>query len=303
MSVNPLIVCGTGRSGTTIFTKLIGCHSDVWAFKWESQLFSGIPGFGDLITSDFHPRLVERFPLRVKEHLFKRTVTGAKNYDAGLFEIISKEALDHALASLMEVLAAKGEKEAKIASCRIFADAIFLPPMLKKGAKIWCEKTPRNLLYAESIEKIYPQAKFINVVRDGRDVTSSALKMKFWPVARSIYFPETLEFGGEAIFDKMVNYWTTLIDIGLEQEKKIGPARWLNVRLEDITSDPEATFNNVLNFLEIEKSSGFYDEIRKHIRVKSGNAGRWRQDLTDEQVERFITVSRKNLLHFGYLLD
>lgn len=295
--VKPIFICGTGRSGTTIFTKLLGCHQNVWAFKWESQLFAGIPGLGDVVNSGYDPQMIEKFLERVRGHLFKRNVRGV---DYGLFAIISSQDLETALITFAQELLDGRSAEAKLLSCKHLSDAIFLPPAMREGAQVWCEKTPRNILFADVIAKIYPEAKFINVVRDGRDVISSILQKKFWPVSRSNRFPSTSLFAGEVDFDKVAGYWNALIDIGREQEKQIGASRWINVRLEDIISDREHTFKTVFEFIEIDNRPDIYEAMHKLIRMSSVNSGRWKQDLSSEQIDRVNAISAENLQHFGY---
>lgn len=294
-----VFICGTGRSGTSIFTKLLDCHPEVWAFKWESQIFSGVPGLGDLVLEGFDSALVGKFVERVKGHLFKRSVRGA--YDAGLFEIIDEPAL-LALLDVFErdLRVAKDESE-RVVACRRLSDSIFLPAARASSARVWGEKTPRNLLYADLIAKIYPDAKFIHVVRDGRDVVSSILEKKFWPVAKSKRYASTSNFFGDITFEKVADYWANLIDIGLEQEARIGPERWLNVRFEDFSSGVEDAFGHVYEFLGVPQSADVVAKMSKHVRQNSTNTERWRRDLSDEQIKRIMDVSEPNLRRFGYL--
>lgn len=321
-AIRPVFVCGTGRSGTTIFTRMLGCHPAVWAFKWESQVFSGAPGLADLVLSGSGGRLLDAFSENVSGHLFRRRVRD--HYEAGLFEIIDEAALGMHIGQLRAALSLPGgelagamgwlqgllrrrrtpspEREAVVLqACRAFADAIFLPPAIQAGAAIWCEKTPRNLLYADVIARLYPEALFIHVVRDGRDVVSSMLARSFWPVARSSRYPATAGFHGPVEFDRACGYWTTLVDIGLEHEEALGSGRWLNVRFEDFSTDVEGTFRKVWEFCGLSFSPAALEQMRQCVRPRSANTERWRRDLTDEQAQSLTAISEINLRRFAYL--
>jgi hypothetical protein len=295
---NPLFVCGTGRSGTTIFTRLLGKHPDIWAFRWESALFSGMPGLAELVLQDFAAAEVERFRKVVLGRLFKRNVRGA--YDAGLFEIIELPRLTKQVDRFCAAVLKSGPAEAKLQACAALGNAVFGPKARAKGASIWCEKTPRNLLYADVIALIYPRAKFINVVRDGRDVLSSMLERKFWPVAKSPRYPQTLGFTGPVEFDQAIGYWTTLLDIGRIHAAEIGPGRWLDVRFEDLSTDLEGTMTRVFEFVGVTPGEEVFDAMRKVFKPTEAKNERWRRDLSDEQAARLLDVCRANLLHFGY---
>lgn len=175
---------------------------------------------------------------------------------------------------LEQRLFAADTKNDKCAACAEFCNGIFLPSAQEQGASFWCEKTPRNLLYADNIAEIYPDARFIHVIRDGRDVVSSILEKQFWPVARSARYPKTRKFCGEQTFDKVVNYWSTLIDIGLEQEALIDPSHWLNVCLEEVVDDPESSFDRIFNFIGVDNSIEILDEIRRYLKPSSSNKDR-----------------------------
>lgn len=205
-------IMGTGRSGTSIFNKIVGQHKCIWSFRWESQIFSGVPALADLVDSKSSKRLVNDFSIRCREHLYKRNVGG--RYDAGLFELVDEAEFHTLLNKLCLDIENSGSNQDKRATaCREFADSLFFKCAKKEGKDIWCEKTPRNLLYADKIQLMYPDAKFINVIRDGREVISSILERKFWPVAKSTRFQETSFFGGEFTVENAVRYWVALMHI------------------------------------------------------------------------------------------
>ena len=46
-----------------------------------------------------------------------------------------------------------------------------------KNFKIWGDKTPQNTYFIKHIFPVYPSAKYVFIVRDGRDVVNSLVKM------------------------------------------------------------------------------------------------------------------------------
>ncbi len=49
----------------------------------------------------------------------------------------------------------------------------------KNGSARWGEKTPEYALGMQQIQRMWPDAKFIHVIRDGRDVALSLKKVNF----------------------------------------------------------------------------------------------------------------------------
>jgi hypothetical protein len=278
---------------------MLGMHPQIWAFRWESQIFTGIPGLVDLLESTDPAQDLARFRAAAVARMFKRNVRGS--YHAGLFEIISLPAWKKALDIFGKRFLLAKTREERAAACRSLSGSLFVPPTRQAGKTRWAEKTPRNLLFASEIAEIHPASLFINVVRDGRDVTASILEKKFWPVARSGHHPATSRYSGVPVFDTAADYWTSLMDIGREHEERLGPARWHNVRLEDILRDPRSTMSAVCAFLRLDDKSDALAQMVGEVRVEDSHENRWKTDLTPEQVEAVTRVSEGNLRRFGYV--
>jgi len=294
-----VFICGTGRSGTSIFNKVIGLHRDIWSFRWESQIFSGLPALCDLLDSKNQKQLVNKFSDRVSDHLYKRNVGG--RYDAGLFEIVSEEQLADAIGQLKKSLLLATSLEARAESCRRFSNSIFEVSAGNDGKKIWVEKTPRNLLYADEIKKIYPNAKFINLIRDGRDVVSSIMEKQFWPIAKSNRFGSTRSFGGDISFEKAVDYWVSLMDVTDIMRKSIGPESWLDIRLEDLGHSLEATLKETEHFLNVASDPEFLSKAQKLVRPKRADSNRFESDLTDSQMTYLMERQFDHLKKYKYV--
>jgi tetratricopeptide (TPR) repeat protein len=104
------------------------------------------------------------------------------------------------------------------------------------------ETTPHTLLHMETMASIFPRARFVHVVRDGRDVVGSLLQ-------RDWVDPST----GDKVWccqspKAAAEYWVHVVDAIREQGARI-PGRYLEVQYEDLIAHPEASMRMVLAFL------------------------------------------------------
>ena len=111
------------------------------------------------------------------------------------------------------------------------------------------ETTPHTLLHLETMARLYPRARFIHVVRDGRDVVSSLL-------GRDWIDPAT----GEKVWccqdpKTAAEYWVHVVD-AIRQQGARFPDRYLEVQYEDLIAHPEVVMRHVLAFLGERWESG-----------------------------------------------
>jgi hypothetical protein len=85
------------------------------------------------------------------------------------------------------------------------------------------------------LAKWFPEARFVHVIRDGRNVALSYLERPWGP--SSI---------GEAAL-----YWRSRVGRGRAAGKALGPERYLEVRYEDVVTDPEAEVRQICEFLSL----------------------------------------------------
>lgn len=289
---------GTGRSGTSLFNRIIGEHESIWSFRWETQIFSGLPALVELIDTKNPSFLCDRFAERCQSHLYKRNVGG--RYDAGLFEIIEKDQLGLQLDKLRDMIRISGSKSERINACIAFSDAIFSKAAVSQDKQVWCEKTPRNLLYADQIQQLYPDARFINVIRDGREVAASILEREFWPIAKSNRFTSTLTFGGEITLEKAVQYWVTLMDITEEMRERVGQGNWLDVRLEDLGSNLATTQMVFEDFLNVPHDQKFQDKASALVKPERTDKKRWKKSRSINEIYYMERRMEGVLNRYGY---
>jgi Sulfotransferase family len=168
-----------------------------------------------------------------------------------------------------------------------------------EGKRRWGDKTPAYIRHVDRLATIWPDARFVVLVRDGRDVALSVMGVPFgpnnaWAAARS---------------------WATAVQQGREAAARY-PGRVLEVRYEDLVSNPEREVQTICGFLALEYSqdmlaieqterskvvedqAGWFTNVWSGITTAA--VGKWRTELTPRQVEMFESVAGDELRALGY---
>jgi hypothetical protein len=111
------------------------------------------------------------------------------------------------------------------------------------------DKTPSHLLHVDLLASSFPTARFLHIVRDGRDVVPSILGMSFGPDR----------------FAEGVLFWQRRVEQGRAQGARHGAARYREIRYEQLVADPEAVLRTeVCPFLGLDWSD---EMLRYHERA------------------------------------
>lgn len=177
------------------------------------------------------------------------------------------------------------------------------------GKRRVTEKSPMNLLFFEDYAAMFPSARFVHVVRDGRDVAAS-LVARAWKDPRSGHV-----FDYCASAEAAARYWKGLARLGLAAERKLG-GRLLRIRYEDLAANGEATLRKLCALIEEPYADAM---LRFHERPQDlagmeceGAAalqeppsarfvGRYVRELDRAAIGRIESVAREELAAFGYL--
>jgi len=169
-------------------------------------------------------------------------------------------------------------------------------PLAASGKHRALEKTALNVLAFQDLAVLFPSAKFIHVLRDGRDVAASLLARQWRDPASGALFPHVTDPGAAAA------YWRGLTQIGLQAEQHINdPSRFMSLRYEALVTEPEATAKRLLAFLDEPFEQGVLDIHKRKLSltgletesaaalakpINTDQVGRWRRDLTKAQLDR-----------------
>jgi hypothetical protein len=161
----------------------------------------------------------------------------------------------------------------------------------KPEARYVAERTPWHVSHLPLIADVYPDAKVINIVRDGRDVARSLISMPWGP-------PGMAEAAEE---------WRTAVEDGCAGSRLLGE-RYRQVVYEDLLADPGTQTQAIFDWLDLDVSEEGWERIRieagSAFNVDPGSPGirgqKWRDELTDAELRTFERIAGDQLDLLGY---
>jgi len=188
----------------------------------------------------------------------------------------------------------------------------------RAGKPRWGEKTPRYILKMPLIQSALPEARFVHVIRDGRDVALSVLD-------RTVKDIDAAE---------VARRWRRKIDRARTDAPRLH--HYLEIRYEDLVTSPRAALERVCGFLELPFEQAMLDyharagerleEMRRELPESGGatrlsverrmrthhrttappdptRATRWREDMSETDREAFERGAGETLATLGYPLS
>lgn len=246
----PVFVGGSPRSGTHAMGRLVGSDPDYAWIRVEARIHCGRGGLTHLIQDKTS---MAEFLDRCDGGWWQRGERGTQ----GLLEIIEREAFDELLLTLVKDWDAN-----PIAAARDFVVGLFGGFALRTGASAWAEITGGNIREAPTLVQMFPEARFVHMIRDGRAVAASVL-------AR----PQMTDDPVEAI-----NRWARRIRSANPAMTELPAENVLLVPLDALAAhDREATFGRLVAFLGISEPESIADAFARDITAEAANVDGWRQ--------------------------
>jgi len=279
--LGPICIGACGSSGTNLFRRLLDSHSQIACGKELSvfdrpRLYSmELDELRAIYLADDFAILEEGvpFPLGFEDG---SSYIGLRPGNNGDFY--------HTVPDVMDLF----EETTTVAE---FLDQFLLRFAQRRGKAAWAEKTPNNIYCAEQFLDMYPKGRFIQVLRDGRDVcTSLNRRRNFSPSAA-------------------VSRWISAVEAGL---RIADHDRVYTVRYESLVYEPGATLKSVLAWLGLPFEPSMLrfaekKEVSKHgyaeQPIHSDSAFRWKREWPNLHPgpRKFLDLSlRKHLVATGY---
>ncbi|HEX4490211.1 MAG TPA: sulfotransferase [Acidimicrobiia bacterium] len=267
-------VVGCGRSGTTLMRALLDAHPQI-AVPFES----------------YFPVWFARDQARYER---------SSGFDVASFlddllahESFARWSLDpEAVRTHLSTTAPANYPDAIRACFALYASA--------HGKPRYADKTPLFVTHIPLLSSLFPEAVFVHLVRDGRDVALSRTEVAWG----------TGQFAQEAL------NWRDQVEQGRRDGRALGDVRYCEVKYETLLDDPEAVARRLCEFIAVDfdpamlryheqadavlESQPFPDEHQNLRRPPTKGLRSWRADLEPGRVALFDCLAGRTLSRFGY---
>jgi Sulfotransferase family len=276
--VNPyLFVVGCPRSGTTLLQRMLDNH----------------PRLAVANDSHFIPRVLKDVPIGVNPVLTPELVEQVRTYRRFYRLALPDDAVR------------KAARESR--TYREFVSALYSEYGRLRGKPLAGEKTPDYVRHLPRLHALFPWARFVHIIRDGRDAALSILE---W--ARGGKGASRFELWEEEPVAVCALWWRWLVTTGRRDGRALGPARYHEVRYEDLVADPEPTLRELASFLELPYAPEMVAFHEGKTRHDSGLSAKkawlpptpglrdWRTEMSSRDVELFEVLAGDLLFALGY---
>jgi len=159
---------------------------------------------------------------------------------------------------------------------------------------------------------IFPEARFIHIVRDGRAVANSLLQMPWWPGYRG---PENWAWGNltQLHLDEWEasnrSYtclaaiaWKVLMDSYERASQELPPERYLQLRYEDFLAAPRDVLQQIVSFIGLPWTAAFERHVRRQ-KIYASRSRAFERDLSPDQLAEMQSSLSETLLRYGYATE
>lgn len=260
-----IIIVGSGRSGTSYLQRTLRDTLDIGFFREPNYIipvYHQLHRFGDLEKEENLQKLVKRI---LSEKIFER-LSNKKDISNIYNELYSRITIPSYSGILYEIFNYIAEKQGKH----------------RLGYKY-----PGDIINIPLLAEIFPSARFVHILRDGRDVAISLLTQKWGPTnlySGSRYWAQRTTRGHEA--------GLSLLD------------RYIEIRFEDLILETEETVTILGEFLNRGHNLEQVDRLTEQINKTKNTSSvyNWKTKLTDNQIYMCESAAGPVLQECGYHL-
>lgn len=288
--MDKVFILGNPRSGTSLFRLMLNSHSLINATPECGFLHWWYKKYADWDLSCVNSNRLDQYLSDLESS--KRIEDWKMDYT------LLKE----------KIIQEKPENYAKLGELVY----IFYGEQKGKSAKIIADKNNYYVNHYEDLNEIWPDAKYILVVRDGRDVACSYLNIETL-VTNSPYKPKL-----STDIITIANEWSTNNQNIIDFSKSIPKSQFMAIRYEDFVTESDFFLTKVCSFLGLHfepemlnyfiKNAKEQDEPLSSLDWKKKtlekpdkeNIGKYKTELDKQKIDEFNMVAKAILQKFNY---
>jgi hypothetical protein len=176
-----------------------------------------------------------------------------------------------------------------------------------RGKELVGNKTVDHARNIATLHELWPEAKFVHLVRDGRDVCLSALS---WRRADSL--ASRFSTWSRDPVSTAALWWEWHVRLAREAGRPLGSTLYHEIRYESLVDQPAAECRSLCEFLQLpfqEEMLRFHEKRAvsgpgldaKHQWLPPTRGLRdWRKQMSQEEIERFEAAAGELLDELGY---
>jgi Sulfotransferase family len=279
--VNPYVfIVGASRSGTTLLRRMVDAHREI-AITRETHWIVDVLQAGDAVSPEapVTPELLSR--LLTEERFTRMGIDTAE-----LERLVSGDAPP---------------------SYTQFVTAAFDQHGATHGKRLVGDKVPGYVTELSTLHGLWPQARFVHMIRDGRDVCLSVLD---WQRAGR----EVTRFSAwrEDPVSVTALWWERRVRLGRDAGAALAPGLYQELRYESLVAAPAGECEALCAFLGVpfdERMLRFHEgrerndpnlSAKKAWRPVTAGLRDWRTEMSEEDLERFEAAAGELLDELGY---
>lgn len=281
--MNPYVfIVGCARSGTTLLRRMVDAHPEIAILRAESHW---IPGY-----------YAERVGMTPDGTVTPRLVSALLEHPKFVKLRIDRAELESLLGN------------GRSLSYSAFVTALFDLYARKQGKSLAGDKTPRYVRDIETLHGLWPSARFVHLIRDGRDVS---LSVRDWH-RKAPNFARLFGTWGDNPVSTAALWWGWHVALGREGGSALGHQLYYEVRYEALVEDAERECRKLCAFLGVRYDDAMLRFHEGRTKNKPGLSAKrawlpvtaglrdWRTQMAPDDVERVEAAVGDLLDELGY---
>lgn len=296
----PTFLVGAPRSGTSLLYRALALHPEVAYISNWVQRFPVLPQLSAL------NRLASRMPVRRSAAWFPEGNAYVYGRHRERFDrVFPAPAEGEPVFSRAGVTTDYVDSLPEIGEEILSLRRAFASIVRWSGAEVLVVKRIANNRRIPLLRAAFPDARFLEISRDGRAVAQSISKVNWWPDMRVWWLGQTpgeWAAAGRHPMELCAMHWRREIEEIDRQLTGLPSSMHLPIRYEDIIADPLPSLERIAEFIGVAPQNASWQHSLGQIEFPDQNR-RWVRELSSEEIEIIERVQRDQLRALGYTLS